>query len=73
MDVDSAQLTLGYSIGQPLGYSWFVIIIFEIVQIVGVQWSDAAYDFSKRIAFDRVNLAVGMLPKSFYSIHNTSL
>jgi len=72
MDVDSAQVTLGDCIRQPLCYSGFVIIIFDIVQVVRLQWSDAAYDVPESITFDRVNLAVRMLPKSFYSIHSTS-
>jgi len=63
---------LGKSISEPLGYGGFVIILFEIVQVVRVKRADAAQDFSERVTFDRVNLAVGMLPKSLYGAHDNS-
>ena len=72
VDIDSVQLMLSCRVRQPLYYIGLVIIIFEGVQVVGFQWAGTASNVPECITFDCINLAVGMLPKSFYSIHGTS-
>ena len=63
------ELMSGECVLDPSGYGRFVIVIVEVVQVVRVQRSDAAYDLSERIAFDGVNLAVRMPPESSYRVH----
>ena len=66
------QLMLGYRFFEPFDYVRFVIVIVEVVQVVRIQGSDSAQDFSEWGAFDSVHFAVGMLPKSFYRLHGCS-
>lgn len=70
--IDSMQLMLGYCLCQPSGYGGLVIVIIEVVQVIRILRSDTTDDFSERIAFDSVNFAVRILPKSFYRSHNVS-
>ena len=62
----------GHCIGQPADYRGLVNITVKGSQIVWIEWPDTSDDLSERIAFDRVDAAICVLPESSYCvIHDT--